>query len=591
MLCKLSLWVVFLSLWLVCACSMMPPASISNYENKPQPIMAPSTPAAQDKAVAPVEKKAPAARPSISGLKAGFTDDNKQFNYFVQFLEEYQERVRHYPLAVQERIVLYVEDSNHKPVANALVEIRNNNQLLCSGRTFADGGFLFFPGEYEPGLTDYEVTVFSDENHQQTSISRDGERHVTIALPAPRQALNRVPLDVLFIFDTTGSMGEEIDQLKKTLSIIQMNLSETVVATQLRLGMVLFRDRGDEYVTHLIPLTSDVEQFRSELDKVTADAGGDTPEDLQAALQVAMQQVEWNQGGIRLAFIITDAPPHLDYSDQTYTYVKAAADAKKNGIKLFTIGCGDLDIQGEYILRQISQYTSAKYIFMTYGEKNDSEGGRPGSVSHHVGDRFTSERLETIIIRIAKQELQHMSEQPVEKKGDNYAYVTRRQIEQTDDYIEANRISDEQREETLQKLFDMALGQLVNYSAKRIEPQTRTAVVPLYTDDEDVAKNSNYFTAQIEIVLVQKKSDVFQIVARADLEKALAEMKMTRSAMFDRKTMPQVGKLLGAQMLVIGNLYRRPNCYDLHLKLLRVETGEILAGTQAKVDVRLGESK
>mgnify|MGYP003454200489 CR=1 FL=1 len=40
------------------------------------------------------------------------------------------------------------------------------------------------------------------------------------------------------------------------------------------------------------------------------------------ALQEAMR-LPWNSGGVRLAFVITDAAPHLDYG-QSYTYADAA---------------------------------------------------------------------------------------------------------------------------------------------------------------------------------------------------------------------------------------------------------------------------
>jgi Mg-chelatase subunit ChlD len=553
-----------------------------------------SEPAEEQKVPTTSEKLASkSSRPKVSGLKAGFTDDNKQFNYFVTFLHDYQEKAAHYPIAIEERIVLRVEDSNHKPVVNAQVEVKDREQLLCSGKTYSDGTFLFFPSAYAADLTTYQATVTAAGLRQELAVARNGERQITVNLAGPRPRLSPVPLDVLFIFDTTGSMGEEIAQLKKTLEIIQMNLTETSVPTRLRLGMVLFRDRGDEYVTKLIPLTDDIEQFSRELAKVTADAGGDTPEDLQEALRVAMQEVKWNEDGIRLAFAITDAPPHLDYG-QDYTYAKAAADAKRAGIKIFTIGSGGLDIAGEFVLRQISQYTYAKYIFLTYGEKSDSEGGKAGSVSHHVSDRFTSESLEKIIIRIAKEELLYLSEQALANvHSDNYAYVSKRAITDDEEYFTATRINEEKREETVQKLFDMAIGQLIDYSAKRIPPQTPTAVVPLHCDNAEMAENITFLTDRLQVSLMemQKKNATFRILERVDLNKALDAIKESRSALFDSKTMPKIGEFVGAQMLVVGNLFCRTQSYDLHLKLLRVETGEILSATRAKIDARLSAGK
>ena len=44
------------------------------------------------------EAARPVAKPEVSGLKAGYADDNKQFNYFVNFLKQYRSKVTAYDL-------------------------------------------------------------------------------------------------------------------------------------------------------------------------------------------------------------------------------------------------------------------------------------------------------------------------------------------------------------------------------------------------------------------------------------------------------------------------------------------------------------
>ncbi len=133
--------------------------------------------------------------------------------------------------------------------------------------------------------------------------------------------------------------------------------------------MVLYKDRGDEYRTRVVPFTEDLAQFQAALARVEADGGGDTPEDLEAALGRAIRGVQWSPDGIRLAFVITDAPAHLDEYRPAYTYVDAVHDARRLGIKFFSVGTGGLPLEGELLLRQVAQYTYGKYIFLTYGEK------------------------------------------------------------------------------------------------------------------------------------------------------------------------------------------------------------------------------
>ena len=61
--------------------------------------------------------------PQASGLKAGFADDNKQFNYFVQFIAEYGPAVNHIPIPVEERIILKVRDSEGNSIPNAGIRV------------------------------------------------------------------------------------------------------------------------------------------------------------------------------------------------------------------------------------------------------------------------------------------------------------------------------------------------------------------------------------------------------------------------------------------------------------------------------------
>ncbi len=326
-----------------------------------------------------VEKAAPAlarSRADTSGLKAGYADDNRQFNYYLQFLREYAAQVQHVPIAVEERILLRARDERGKPLGNAEVRVYGGaGGELARGLTYPDGSFLFFPIEHGEENR-YRARVSFGQAAREVWFERDGRREVALDFALSRPAAQSVPLDILFILDTTGSMGEEIQRLRTTIELINLNLSSLSSRPAVRFGLVLYRDRGDEYVTQTVPFTADLDSFQASLNRLEAFGGGDDPEDLQAALEAAMR-LSWNRGGVRLAFVITDAAPHLDYG-QSYTYADAARDARAKGIKIFGVGTGGLDLAGEYVLRQVAQYTAAKYIFLTYGEEGESEGGRPG---------------------------------------------------------------------------------------------------------------------------------------------------------------------------------------------------------------------
>ena len=515
----------------------------------------------------------PASRPSApvaSGLKAGYADDNKQFNSFLSFLKKHESQAPHYPLQIEERIILRIHDRADRPIANASVRILAGSNTLCDGKSYTDGTFLFFPGEHGTGLTRYQAVVTVQQERKEIAVDRQGMREITVKMSNPRSVSQSIPLDLLFILDTTGSMGEEINRLKNTIEIINLNLSSLSTKPEIRFGMVLYKDRGDVYVTKVVPLTDSLEHFQAELNKVKAEGGGDTPEDLQSALADSIRKINWNPDGIRLAFIITDAPPHLDYG-QPYTYVNAVQDARRMGIKMFSVGTGGLNLAGEYVLRQIAQYTYGRYIFLTYGEKGESEGGREGSVSHHTGANFQTDKLESIIIRFAKEELSNMSDQP---------------LPEGDAYFQAVPIPDEGREDTLRKLFEMSISQLLDYASIKIATGTPASMIPFSVDTEATKANAEYFSEQMGFSLSRNKT--FRLVERRDMQKVFEELKLNHSGIVDDKTAAKAGKLLGAEIIITGRVYRMKDNYEIFMKMLRVETGEVLSVNKLKIDGRLG---
>jgi len=404
------------------------------------------------------------------------------------------------------------------------------------------------------------------------NFNRNSRRNIEVKLKSKRGDFSNVPVDILFVLDTTGSMGEEINRLKKTIEIINLNISSLSSKPEVRFGMVLYRDRKDNYETKVIQLTENLDDFINNLRRVGAGGGGDTPEDLQSALKDSIKKINWNPDGIRIGFVITDAPPHLNYG-QEYTYVNAATDAKKRAIKFFSIGTGGLDLSGEYVLRQIAQFTYGKYIFLTYGEKGESKGGRAGSVSHHTGSNYQTDKLEAIIIRIAKEEISHLTDQP---------------LEEGEDYFQAQKIEEEENEDTLKKLFDKAISQLIDYSTFAIKPKTPAAVTPITVTDETFKTDSEYFTEQLQFSFSRHVS--FKAIERKDLQKVLDEIGLQMTGLVDEENAARTGKLLGAKMIITGKMVEKTNQYIVFLKLINVETSEILSVTKLKINKNLGIS-
>jgi len=539
----------------------------------------------------PATVSASSRKNNESGLKAGLVDDNTQYNYFLDFLNRYRNTPGIRLVPVENRIILTVLDKNKQPVPNAKVSIYNEKMILVEQiQTYADGKALITPSPDGEGLWTAEATVPNAPVGTQAVASRisfspQGLRNLELSLPAlPSQGARwvpaPVPLDMVFILDTTGSMGEEIERLKATIEIIRDNLDLATPRPQLRFGLVLYRDREDEYVTRSFPLTADLKQFQSYLAKADADGGGDTPEDLESALAAALDsRMGWNPKGARLVFIITDAPAHT-YEDGI-PYNESVERARSQAIRIHSIGTGGLTIDGEYQLRQISQRSRGKYIFLTYGEKGESEGGTPGAVSHHTGSNWTADRLETIIIRLAKEEISLLS-------GDSVSVPS-------DDYYQANSIPERDRDSILDELFSETMSRLIDYASAPITKDSRLSLVPLSlspTAATTEKKNAELFGARLLQAAVQSKR--FTLVERNDLQALLQELELSLSAIADPESAAKVGKLLGAEYLILPSLVSLPYtkdddpAWEVYLRLVRVATGEIISLSRARISKSLG---
>ncbi len=145
-------------------------------------------------------------------------------------------------------------------------------------------------------------------------------------------------IDVVFAVDTTGSMGGLLDGAKRTVWSIASHIKKTDPEANIRIGLVAYKDVGDEYVTKPFMLTTDLDAVYGELASYTAAGGGDTPEDVDAALDDTLHKMQWRSGAKKLVFVVGDAPPAS--RGEVPTYDVLAREAAERGITINTIRCG-----------------------------------------------------------------------------------------------------------------------------------------------------------------------------------------------------------------------------------------------------------
>ena len=152
---------------------------------------------------------------------------------------------------------------------------------------------------------------------------------------------SRPRVDIVFALDTTSSMTGLIDGAKAKIWEIARHAQEGQPAPEVRIGLVAYRDRGDEYVTKVLDLTGDLDKVYATLMGFQANGGGDGPEHVLKGLNDAVNEVHWSNDAraVKLVYLVGDAPPHEDYDDGL-TMEGVLKDARQRGVRISAIRCG-----------------------------------------------------------------------------------------------------------------------------------------------------------------------------------------------------------------------------------------------------------
>src|SRR5512140_154759 len=328
-------------------------------------------------------------------LTAGEYDDNKNFQQFqTQLHDLFAELVTKASVPVADRITVTVTDGAGQPLSNARVAVRAGAAPLISLPTGTDGRVLLFPaldGFAAHGALTVDVTSPSGTSSYPAPAGDAWTFKVTGATNAKPAAL-----DLAFVVDATGSMGDEIDYLKAEMQDITQRVAALYPDASLRYALIVYRDQGDEYVVRSFSFTSQLASFESDLAKQSAGGGGDYPEAAEAAMAAAME-LGWRSGDVaRIMFHIADAPPH----EPNYgSFLGSAKTARARGIRIFPVGASGVGLPAEYLMRLSALVTLGRYVFLT----DDSGIGNSHEPPHIPC--YQVQHLNDLLVRVIASEL------------------------------------------------------------------------------------------------------------------------------------------------------------------------------------------
>ena len=333
-----------------------------------------------------------------AGLRAGNVDDNADFDAYLEYLA----RIKDLGVATRDfdptgRIVVTVTGTSGLPVDGIEVTVSTAGAQVATIRTTADGTARFLPALYGAG----GAQSFTFAAGGATADAAPGGA-VILAADAAGGAVAPVAVDVLFLLDATGSMGDEIDRLKTTIDSVAERIAGLDSKPDVHFGMTLYRDLADSFVTTTFDFTGDIQSFRGAIDDVVAEGGDDYPEAMDEGLAEAMSVPSWRDPAttVQLVFLVADAPPQIQRTVQT-PYPVSVVNAIARGVKIIPIASSESDDQAEAVFRQLAEATGGRFVFLSYG----AAGAATGASTDIESTDYEELSLDDLIVRLVTEEL------------------------------------------------------------------------------------------------------------------------------------------------------------------------------------------
>jgi hypothetical protein len=383
-------------------------------------------------------------------LTAGDIDDGLNWDAFLRYVGRTQRaQAAQVPrINLDYRVVLRVVDRTGDPVAGARVRVtavggQRARRLVTE--TGTDGRLALFPFyDFGAGVRELrvEVTAPGDQGaaRVETIPVQRGQPDRAVRIQLPQRAAERPrAMDLAFVIDVTGSMTDELRYLTTEFEHIVERLEQRYPGVDLRFGLVAYRDHGDDFVVRRHDFTRSAREMQRRLAGLRAGGGGDYPEAMDEALE-SMLDLDWRTGtAARVAFLVADAPPHDNRTEQA---LDAVREARARGLRLYPVAASGVADQAELLMRTAAVLTQGRHLFLT----DDSGVG----LSHQEPKVpcYAVTQLDHLVLRVLASELEGRR---VEPHADE---IVREVGSQNAGVCHAGPVTQQQRPQTPRRIAD-----------------------------------------------------------------------------------------------------------------------------------------
>lgn len=213
-----------------------------------------------------------------------------------------------------------------------------------------------------------EIKIELSDNNTPYKINKTGDNQFVIVIDSKSQE-KATGLDLAFVVDATGSMGDEIKFLQLELVDIIHKVSKSNPCLNIRTGSLFYKDEGDDYLTRTMPLNEQLSITGSFITEQSANGGGDFPEALDFALENAITQLGWSQNqSHKIMIMLLDAPCHSDTGSKN-RIKRCIQKASSLGIHIIPVAASGIDKSTEFLLKNIAIATNGEYVYITDDSK------------------------------------------------------------------------------------------------------------------------------------------------------------------------------------------------------------------------------
>jgi len=174
----------------------------------------------------------------------------------------------------------------------------------------------------------------------------------------------KTELEIIFCFDTTGSMYDWLENVQTKIGEIVSKLLEDIQG--IRIGIIALGDyeqtKPEPYVIKIKDFTTDVDEIVSFIFGVEPTYGGDWEEAYELALKKARTKFSWSPGFKKALVVIGDAVPHgkdeykkIDWEEQLDLLIK-------QDIRVYGVQCNTNNEQVTEFFKQLAERSGGEHL-------------------------------------------------------------------------------------------------------------------------------------------------------------------------------------------------------------------------------------